>query len=176
MRRIFSRARRAASRARERLFDDRAADGGVLLQKLRQAVKDDRVDERAHLGVAELGLRLPLELGVGELDGDDRRQTLTAVLAGDAVALLEDAALLAVGVERAGERGLEAGLVHTALRRVDVVGKGHDDLVIAVVILQRDLAHGVAALAGHIDGLGVQRGLVAVDEVHELADAALVAH
>ena len=66
--------------------------------------------------------------------------------------------------------------MHAALRRVDVVGEGHDDLVVAVVILQRDLAHGVAALAGHIDGLGVQRGLVAVDEVHELADAALVAH
>ena len=80
---------------------------------------------------------------------------LAAVLAGDAVALLEDTGLFAVGIERAGERSLEAGLVHAALRRVDVVGERHDDLVIAVVILQRDLAHGVAALAGHIDGLGV---------------------
>ena len=175
---VFARAARgfAGARGRERFFDDHAADGGVLLQKLRQAVEHNGVDERAHLGVAELGLRLALELGVRELDGDDRRKALAAVLAGDAVALLEDAGLLAVGIERAGKCGLEAGLVHAALRRVDVVGERHDDLVIAVVILQRDLAHGVAALAGHIDGLGVQGRLVFVDEVDKFADAALVAH
>ena len=175
---IFARTARgfAGARGRERFFDDHAADGGVFLQKLRQAVEHDGIDERAHLGVAELGLRLALELGVRELDGDDRREALAAVLAGDAVALLEDAGLFAVGIERAGERSLEAGLVHAALRRVDVVGEGDDDFVVAVVILQRDLAHGVAALAGHINSFRVQGGLVAIDEVHKLADAALIAH
>ena len=59
---------------------------------------------------------------------------------------------------------------------MDVVGEGDDDFVIAVVILQRNLAHGVAALTGHIDGFRVQRGLVFVDEVDKFADAALVAH
>ena len=59
---------------------------------------------------------------------------------------------------------------------MDVVGEGDDDFVIAVVILQRDLAHGVAALTGHIDGFRVQRGLVFVDEVDKFADAALIAH
>ena len=166
----------AGARGRERFFDDHAADGGVFLQKLRQTVEHHGIDERAHLGVSELGLRLALELGVRELDGDDRRKALAAVLAGDAVALLEDAGLLAVGIERAGKCGLEAGLVHAALRRVDVVGEGDDDFVIAVVILQRNLAHGVAALTGHIDGFRVQRGLVFVDKVDKFADAALVAH
>jgi hypothetical protein len=47
------------------------------------------VHQRAHLGVAQLGLGLALELGVGELDGDDGGEALAAVLAGEAVAVLE---------------------------------------------------------------------------------------
>ena len=39
------------------------------------------LDEGTRLGVAELGLGLALELGISELDGDDRRQSLADVLA-----------------------------------------------------------------------------------------------
>jgi hypothetical protein len=51
--------------------------------------------------------------------------------------------LFAVGVEHAGQRRLEAGLVHAALRGVDVVGEGDDDLVVAVVPLHGNLGHAV---------------------------------
>ena len=66
--------------------------------------------------------------------------------------------------------------MHAALGRVDVVGKGDHDLVVAVVVLHGDLGHGVVLAAGHVDGRLVDRGLVPVDVGDELADAALVAH
>ena len=126
--------------------------------------------------MAELGLRLALKLRVCELHGDDRGETLAAVLARDAVALLEDVLLPAVGIQRARECRLEAGLVHAALGRVDVVREGDEVLVVPVVILHRDLALAVFALAGHVDAAGVQRALVAVEIGHVFADAALVVH
>ena len=66
--------------------------------------------------------------------------------------------------------------MHTALRRVDVVGEGHQRLVITVVVLHGDLSGAVALRAGEIDDLLVEGRLVAVDERDELPDAALVAH
>ena len=66
------------------------------------------------------------------------------VLAGDLIVALYGIGLHAVGVYDTGERGLEAGLMHTALRSVDVVCKGDDDLGVAVVILQGDLGYRVA--------------------------------
>ena len=66
--------------------------------------------------------------------------------------------------------------MHAALGRVDVVCKGNDDLVVAVVILQSDLRLGVGSLALHVDDLAVQGGLVLVYIRNELADAAGVAH
>jgi hypothetical protein len=44
-------------------------------------------------GVAELGLRLALELRVAQLDRDHRRQALAHVLAGEVVVLLLEQAL-----------------------------------------------------------------------------------
>ncbi len=46
------------------LVDDGAGLAGVLLEELAQSGVDDRLDEAGHPGVAELGLRLTLELGV----------------------------------------------------------------------------------------------------------------
>ena len=98
------------------------------------------------------------------------------VLAGDLVSLLYHAVLDAVGVQHTGQGRLEARLVHTALRGVDVIGKGDHGLGVAVVILHGDLRRGVPLGTGHVDDLLVQRGLVAVDPGDELPDAALVAH
>ena len=42
-------------------------------------------------------------------------------------------------VDRARQRGLEAGEVRAAFVRVDVVGEGERVLVVAVVVLQRDV-------------------------------------
>ena len=86
-----SRALRAASRARAvvRHFSTIfLASAAVLLQPLVQALDHDRLDDRAHLGVAQLGLGLALELRVGQLDRDDGGQTLTDVVAGQVLLAL----------------------------------------------------------------------------------------
>ena len=66
--------------------------------------------------------------------------------------------------------------MHAALRSMDVVGEGDDDLVIAVIVLEGHLSHGVLPVAGHIDHVRVQRVLASVDEGDEFPDAPLVAH
>jgi len=168
--------RLAGAVGREGLVQDGPAHGRILLKKLLQLVGHDGVHQRAHLGVAQLGLGLALELGVGELNGNDGGETFAAILAGEAVALLEGSDLLAVGVEHTGQRGLEAGFVHAALGGVDVVGKREDGLIIAGVILQGDLRHGVLPLAGHVDDIIVQGVLVPVDPGHKFPDSARIAH
>ena len=72
----------------EGLFQDGPAHGGVLLEELLQLVADDAVDQGADLGVAQLGLGLALELGLGELHGDHAGEALPAVLAGDLLVVL----------------------------------------------------------------------------------------
>ena len=76
LRRVRSRALRAASRARwawTAFLITARASLRVLLQELAEAGVDDRLDEAGHPGVAELGLRLTLELGVAQLDRDRPR-------------------------------------------------------------------------------------------------------
>ena len=148
----------------------------MLLQIHRQLVADDAVHQRADVGVAQLGLGLALELGLRQLHGDDGGDALPDVLAGDLVALLDHAVFQAVGIQYAGQGRLEARLVHAAFRRMDIVGEGHQRLVVAVVILDGDLRRAVALGAGEIDDLLVERGLVPVDVGNELPDAALIAH
>src|SRR6188472_3362178 len=69
----------------DRLAHDGVALGRVLFEELPELLVDDRRDEALHARVAELGLRLALELRVGQLGGDDRRQALAHVLAGEVV-------------------------------------------------------------------------------------------
>ena len=113
---------------------------------------DRRLDLALDLGVAELGLGLALELRVGQLDADDRRQALADVVAGQVrVVVLEDARPARLVVERARQRGAEAGDVRAAVDRVDVVGEGEDVLGVAVVVLERDLDRGRALLPLDVD-------------------------
>ena len=86
LRRASSRALRAASRARaaETAFSTiLRADRRVLLEEVAQALADDALDDALDLAVAELGLGLALELRLAELDGDDGRQALADVVAGE---------------------------------------------------------------------------------------------
>src|SRR6202012_1277200 len=57
----------------------------VLFEGLGEPGVDDRLDEAGHARVAELGLRLTLELRIGQLRRDHRRQALAHVLAGEVV-------------------------------------------------------------------------------------------
>ena len=174
----FARLARGLARAvgRHGLIQNRARHDGVLLKELHQLVGHEAVDQRADLAVAELRLRLTLELRVRKLDGNDAGKTLAAVFAAYFVAFLDDAVFDAVGVQNARERGLEAGLVHTALGRMDVVGKREDIFLIAVVILERQFCERIALHAAHVDDAVVQGFFFLVEPGDELADTALVAH
>src|SRR5690606_5230269 len=95
------------------------------------------------------------------------------VAGGGLLEILPELRLLRVAVDRAGERGLEAGQVGATLVRVDVVGEGEDALVVAIVPLQRDVQRHALAARGEEDGLLVQHRLRAVEELHEARDAAI---
>ena len=60
-------------------------DRRVLLEEGAELVVDDRLDDALDLGVAELGLGLPFELRLRNLDADDRGQPFADVVAGDAL-------------------------------------------------------------------------------------------
>src|SRR5207253_301416 len=98
------------------LHDDLARLGGVLLEELTQRTVDHLLNEALDRRVAELGLRLALELRLGNLHRDDRGESLAHVLALEVVLfLLEELLLPRVGIERASEGGAEAREVRAAL-------------------------------------------------------------
>ena len=179
LRRVRSRALRAASRAREacdRLGDHLAGLARVLLQELAQPGVDDRLHEALHAGVAQLGLGLALELRIAQLGRDDRGQALAHVLAGEVVLLLLEQALLArVAVERARQGGAKARQVRAALVGVDVVGERVDRLLVGGVPLHRHLDGALLALTVEEHDLLLHRVLVLVEVRDEVADPALVA-
>ena len=148
----------------------------MLLEIYRQLIVYDRVDKRSYIGVAELLLGLSLKLRLGQLHGYDRRYALAHIVAGDLVVALDDVIFLPVGVYNSRERGLEARLVHAALRGVYVVREGDKVFAVAVVILQSYLGYRVALFAGEIDNVLMYRRLVLVEPCDKLLYAAVVAH
>ena len=123
--------------------------GRVLLEPVGQLLVGGLLDQRAHLGVAELGLGLALELRVAQLHRQDRGEPLADVLAEEVrVLLLEQVLGLGVAVHHVGEGLLEALLVHAALGGGDVVGERVDALVEAGVPLHRDVDLVVVARLG----------------------------
>ena len=147
----------------------------MLLQIDREPVVHQRFDDSLHLAVAELGLGLSLELRLRHLHADDRRQPLAHVLALQRFrVLLEEAVGDGIGIDRAGEGGLEADQMGAALDRVDVVGEGVHALGVALVPLERDLDLEAVARAVEIDDIGVNRRLRLVQVLDERDDAAFV--
>src|SRR2546422_7564630 len=85
----------AGARGAERFGDDGARHARVLVEELRQRVVHDALDDALDLGVAELGLRLPLELRLLDLDVQHAVQALAHVVAAEGeVLLLEEPVLL----------------------------------------------------------------------------------
>ena len=153
----------------------RRATRGILFEIRAELVVDDGLDDPLDLGVAELGLGLPLELRVRNLDADDAGEPLADVVAGDALLqILREVVFRRVGVDRAGQRRAEPRQVRAALVRVDVVGERVDRLGVAVVPLQRDLGVDAVLVAAHVDRLLVHRRLVLVQVRDERDDAAFV--
>ena len=64
------------------------ASVGLRLEPVGDLLVADLLDEALDLGVAELGLRLALELRVAELHRDDRGETLADVLTRELLVLL----------------------------------------------------------------------------------------
>ena len=156
------------------LLDDALRDGRVLVEVLGEALRDDRVDDAADLGVAELRLRLALKLRLADLEADDTGQALAHIVAREVgVLVLEDALLAREVIGCARQRELEAGEVRAALFRVDVVDEGVDILLVTVVVLHGDLDDSCVLDAVEVDGLGVQHFFLAVEVLDERADAAL---
>ena len=117
----------------------------------------------------------PSNWGSWSLIGEDGGQALAAVVAGDVLAeVLEEVVAAGVGVEGAGQRGLEADEVGAALGRVDVVDEGQDRLGVGHVVLDGQVDADALPLALEHDRLGIDGLLVLVEVFDELADAALV--
>ena len=177
-RRVRSRAWRAALRARAAsiaFWTIFFASWRILLEELGQPRVHRPLHHAPHPRVAELGLRLALELRLAQLHGDDRGETLAHVLAFEVVLLLLEQVLRArVVVQRLRERGAEAGEVRPALRGVDVVREGEDRLHVEAVPLHRDLDGALLFLALEVDDVLVDRVLRRVDVRDEVLDAAVV--
>ncbi len=102
-------------------------------------------------------------------------EPLEAVVALDRlVALPEEVRLLGVRVHRAREGLLEPDEVCPALDRVDVVHVAVDARAVRLVVLEGDLDDRPLALLLEVHHLRVERRLVLVEVLHELAQAALV--
>ena len=73
--------------------------------------------------------------------------------------VLEEVFLLAVGVQRAGERGAEAGQVRAAIDRVDVVDVAVDVFGVFAAVLEGDfdLHRRLLVLVVDVDHVGMDR-------------------
>src|SRR6185503_14679233 len=145
------------------LPDNRPGVGRVFIEPFGHLVGNQAFQRLADLGRDQLVLGLRAELGIGQLDRNDRRQALTHILAGEADLLtLQDPRAIGIIVERPGQRRTERRQVRAAVALRDVVGEGEDVLVIAVVPLERDVDPDVVALAGDSDRVRHERRLRAV--------------
>src|SRR6266404_1890509 len=175
LRRVRPRAHR-----RDRLVADRARILRVLFQETGKARVDGGLDETLDARIAELRLRLAIELRVAQLDREDRGETLADVLAVEALLLLQELQLGGLGIQRTSQRAAEPGQVGTALDRVDVVGECEDRLLVGGVPLHRHLdtalkgSRALIGLALEVDDVLVDRVLGLVDVRDEVADPALV--
>src|SRR5581483_9170202 len=106
----------ACARRCDRLLDDPLRVCRVFLEELRELFVDGLLDEAADPRIAELRLRLALELGLAQLDGDDGRETFAHVLAVEVLLLLlQQVELARVAVECPRQRGLEPREVRATL-------------------------------------------------------------
>ena len=160
------------------LADDDLALGRIALEPGGELVVDDLLHEAARLGVAELRLRLALELRLRELDGDDRGEALADVLARQLLLALEQVVGVGEPLDGRGERGAEALLVGAALVRVDRVRERVHRLAEGVVPLHRQLEGEAVLLVVALDGDDVAvdgRAGAHVDVVHVVDESAVVA-
>ncbi|MNJ11609.1 hypothetical protein D3C77_57880 [compost metagenome] len=148
----------------------------VFQQEVGQLLTHRLFNGGLHFGRDQLVLGLGGELGVRHLDGDDRNQAFTDVVAtGGRLGLLAVVLFVHVGVEGTGQRGTEAHQVGATIPLRYVVGEAVDPFLIGVVPLHRHFDADTVLLCGEVKHLGMDRGLVLVQVFDEGLDAALVA-
>ena len=159
----------------DRLLEDDLRDVGILLQEVGELLRHYAVRRASRLDIAELLLRLSLELRILDLDADDRRHAFADIFAGQILfRIFQKLVLSCVIIERLRQRVVEAGQVHTAFGRVDVVDEAVFARAVRIIVLQRDFDVDVVLRAFKIQNLVVQSGLAAIQVGDELRDAALV--
>src|SRR5579885_1200643 len=164
----------ASAGGEETFVDDGFGLARRLFQILHEHVGGDGLDDGAHFGVVQFGLRLRLKLRVGNLDANDGCQALAHIVAAEvAVLLFEQAHLARVVVERAREGAAEAGDMHAAVDGVDAVGEGKFGGVPAIVVLHGQFDFDAIHLAADADGSRLQTPPVLVEVAHEGDQAAL---
>src|SRR6266567_3492651 len=161
-------------RGQDRLPDADFRDLRGLHEEFAQLLVDDRFDDPLHVGVPELHLRLPFELRLGHLEVQDRGQALSDVVAFEALALLPELVVLRVLDERPREARFEPDQMGPAFDGIDVIDEREDRLVVAVVVLHRDLDVRAVRLLRESDRVRVERVLRPVDPLHVLRDPAVI--
>ena len=145
----------------------------MLLEPGHQLVVDRRLDERAHICVPELRFCLAFELGLGQLDGHDRRQALPNVLPDEVLFLLLQEGLgPGVAVDHVGQGLLESLLVHPAFVSVNSISKSVDGLGIACVPLHGHFHFARFSLGFEVDHLAVKCLLAPREVPNEVRQAA----
>ena len=181
LRRTSSRALRAASRARaalQGLVDDGARHARVLIEERSQQLRSPRPSRRPRPRSCPAWSWSALRTAASCTLTDSTAVSPSRTSSPGSVEffLLEGAVLLRVVVERARQRGLEAGEVRAAFVRVDVVDEGERVLVVAVVVLDAPARSRLRPSRGlerrSASGCSVLR--VPTHELDELRDAALV--
>ena len=128
-----------ASAASDHLLHDLLGVLGFSSRYLRQKLVDDAGDDAVDFRVVEPDLGLRFELRLRHGDADHGRHALRGSPRRCGVIVLEEVFLVAVGVQRAGQGGAEAGQMRAAARVVGVVGVAADALLLAGGVLKGDL-------------------------------------
>ena len=166
----------AGAGGHDALFDDAAAFGGVLRQVDAQLLTHDGLHLSLDLRVAQAGLRLALELRLGQLDADHRHQPFSYILAREVgVAVFEDLLFASLFVQDASQGGAEAGEVAATVDGVDAISERICALRKACVVLNGALDDGVVRLLLDVDRAGVHDFAVFVEVADEAGDAAFEA-
>src|SRR5690606_36243928 len=158
--------------------DDGLGDRRVPVEVVLELDAEGGADERAHLRVVQLLLRLPLELGVGVVEVDDGDEPLADVVGGDLELALADLVGLDVVADRPRHAVAEALLVGAPIARGDPVDE-RDHALLRRLRPQEGHLHAGAVLElllPHDEGLGVDapRPDLGDEVVEVLDDAALV--
>ena len=159
------------------LADDCLGLGRMLLEPGLQTVIDQVFDDRPNFRRDKFVFGLRGELGIGDLDRENRRQPLAAIVAGQRNLFLACAAGgFGIGRDLPGQGAAKAGEVGSAVTLRNVVGKAQDVLVVRVVPLHRDFDGNSVAFRPDDDRFADQRMLCPVEKADKGLEPAFVHH